>query len=46
MNLLDLLALCSGHNGIAEGQELDLKFEKKKKINQIIDMQKKRKVKI
>ena len=37
------LASCSGHTGIAEGQELDLKFEKKKKnINQIIDMQKKK----
>ena len=37
------LAKCSGHTGIAGGQELDLKFEnKKKKINQIIDMQKKK----
>ncbi len=37
------LARCSGHTGIAEGQELDLKFEKKKKkINQIIDMQRKK----
>ena len=37
------LAHCSGHTGIAGGQELDLKFEnKKKKINQIIDMQKKK----
>ncbi len=37
------LAICSGHTGIAEGQELDLKFEnKQKKINQIIDMQKKK----
>ena len=37
------LAFCSGHTGIAGGQELDLKFEKKKKsFNQIIDMQKKR----
>ena len=37
------LAACSGHTGIAGGQELDLKFEnKKKKINQIIDMQKKK----
>ena len=41
--LVRSLAFCSGHNGIAEGQELDLKFEKKKKkINQIIDMQKKK----
>ena len=29
--LVRSLALCSGHTGIAEGQELDLKFEKKKK---------------
>ncbi len=37
------LASCSGHTGIAGGQELDLKFEnKKKKINQVIDMQKKK----
>jgi farnesyl diphosphate synthase len=37
------LANCAGHTGIAGGQELDLKFErKKKKINQIIDMQKKK----
>ena len=35
------LASCSGHTGIAGGQELDLKFENKKKINQIINMQKK-----
>ena len=37
------LASCSGHTGMAGGQELDLKFEKKKKnINEIIDMQKKK----
>ena len=37
------LASCSGHTGIAGGQELDLKFEnRKKKINQIINMQKKK----
>ena len=37
------LARCSGHTGIAGGQELDLKFENKKKnINQIINMQKKK----
>tara|TARA_B100001248_G_scaffold255581_1_gene235496 strand:- start:2679 stop:3551 length:873 start_codon:yes stop_codon:yes gene_type:complete len=37
------LASCSGHTGIAGGQELDLKFENKKKnLNQIIDMQKKK----
>ena len=41
--LVRSLASCSGHTGIAEGQELDLKFEKKKKkIDQIIDMQKKK----
>jgi len=43
MKLLVLLANCSGHTGIAGGQELDLKFENKnKKLNQIIDMQKKK----
>jgi len=37
------LAACSGHTGIAGGQELDLKFEnKKKKFSQIIEMQKKK----
>ena len=37
------LAFCSGHTGIAGGQELDLKFEKKKKsLKKIIDMQKKK----
>ena len=37
------LSVCSGHTGVAGGQELDLKFEnKKKKINQIIEMQKKK----
>jgi len=41
--IIRFLARCSGHTGIAGGQELDLKFEnKKKKINQIIDMQKKK----
>ena len=41
--IVESLANCSGHTGIAGGQELDLKFEKKKKtINQIIDMQKKK----
>ena len=39
----NFLARCSGHTGIAGGQELDLKFEKKKKnLKQIIDMQKKK----
>ena len=42
--IINSLASCSGHTGIAGGQELDLKFEnKKKKINKIIDMQKKKK---
>ena len=37
------LASCSGHTGIAGGQDLDLKFEnKKKKFSQIIEMQKKK----
>jgi farnesyl diphosphate synthase len=41
--IVNCLANCSGHTGIAGGQELDLKFENKnKKFNQIIDMQKKK----
>ena len=37
------LANCAGHTGIAGGQELDLKYENKKKsLNQIIHMQKKK----
>ena len=41
--IINSLASCSGHTGIAGGQELDLKFENKKKnFNQIIDMQKKK----
>jgi len=41
--ITESLASCSGHTGIAGGQELDLKFEnKKKKIYQIINMQKKK----
>ena len=37
------LASCSGHTGIAGGQELDLRYENKKKsINQIIEMHKKK----
>ena len=37
------LASCSGHTGIAGGQELDLKYEKRKKnISQIVNMQKKK----
>ena len=41
--LIKELAFCSGHAGIAGGQELDLNFEKKKKkFNQIINMQRKK----
>ena len=41
--IIKSLAFCSGHTGIAGGQELDLKFENKRKnFNQIIDMQKKK----
>ena len=41
--IIKSLAFCAGHTGIAGGQELDLKFEnKKKKLNQIITMQKKK----
>ena len=41
--IISLLANFSGHTGIAGGQELDLKFENKdKKINQIVDMQRKK----
>merc|ERR1712127_480372 len=41
--IINSLANCSGHTGIAGGQELDLKFENKdKKFNQIINMQKKK----
>ena len=41
--IIKSLANCSGHTGIAGGQELDLKFENKnKEINKIIDMQKKK----
>ena len=43
LELIKELAFCSGHSGIAGGQELDLRFERKKKnFNQIIDMQKKK----
>ena len=42
-DIIRTLAICSGHTGIAGGQELDLKFEnKKKRLKQIIDMQKKK----
>ena len=41
--VIKLLSNCSGHTGIAGGQELDLKFENKKKnLNQILDMQRKK----
>ena len=41
--IIKSLAFCSGHTGIAGGQELDLKFENKKKsLSQIISMQKKK----
>ena len=40
--IIKSLAFCSGHTGIAGGQELDLKFENKKRsLNQIINMQEK-----
>jgi len=45
--IIEFLASCSGHTGVAGGQELDLKFENKKKsIDQIINMQKKKNRKI
>ena len=41
--IINLLSYCSGHTGIAGGQELDLKFEnKRKKFDQIINMQRKK----
>ena len=41
--IISLLSNCAGHTGIAGGQELDLKYEKKRKsFNQIIDMQRKK----
>ena len=41
--IINLLSNCAGHTGIAGGQELDLKFEKKrKKISEIINMQRKK----
>jgi farnesyl diphosphate synthase len=43
LELIKELASCSGHSGVAGGQELDLSFENKKKnFKQIIDMQKKK----
>ena len=41
--IIKSLAFYSGHTGIAGGQELDLKFENKKKnLKQIMDMQRKK----
>ena len=41
--ITSLLSNCSGHTGIAGGQELDLKFENKdKSLNKILDMQRKK----
>ena len=41
--LIQALALCSGHTGIAGGQFLDLSFKKKKKkFSVILDMQRKK----
>ena len=41
--IIRLLSNCAGHTGIAGGQELDLKYENKKKsFNQIINMQRKK----
>ena len=43
VSLINALAFCSGHTGIAGGQYLDLSFEKKKKsISTILDMQRKK----
>ena len=43
IKIINLLSNCSGHTGIAGGQELDLKFENKKKKNsQILNMQRKK----
>jgi len=43
VELVKALAFCSGHTGIAGGQYLDLNFEKKKKkISDILDMQRKK----
>ena len=41
--IIRLRSNCAGHTGIAGGHELDLKYENKKKsLNQIIDMQRKK----
>ena len=42
IELIKNLANCSGHSGIAGGQELDLKFEKKRvSFNKTLNMQRK-----
>ena len=38
------LASCSGHTGIAGGQELDLKFENKKNLTKLLICKRKRQV--
>ena len=41
--LIKELAFCAGHSGIAGGQELDLRYEKKRiSLNKIIQMQRKK----
>ncbi len=43
VKIIEELAKCSGHTGIAGGQELDLKYEnQKKRFKEIINMQKKK----
>ena len=38
--LIKELAFCAGHSGIAGGQELDLRYEKKNiSLNKVIEMQ-------
>ena len=44
--IIKKLAECSGHTGIAGGQELDLKFEKRKNFKDTINMQRKKNRKI
>ena len=41
--LIKELAFCAGHSGIAGGQELDLRYEKKSiSLNKVIEMQRKK----
>ncbi len=43
LDLMKNLAICSGHTGVAGGQELDLRYEKQKKnLNQILEMHRKK----